>query len=479
MNPLPFFQFVELVSAELCLELVESISREQAQNLLKDIAAKTGVKWIETLDTFVMLGTFKQVKESRAFLQQGIHQSNGVMVVDKVMGEAMPSQRREESGSQLDCEAEKDWEGNHDSFILEAAIEAIRPEEKIKETRSDHTPSFSSDIPEIQSFEIEPKIVKAFFKSQKNKLDDVEAKYKVKIPRKPEGTKISLKPGEGCSADEYEEACICLINLYLKMYQQVKMERFWLKSEKFFVRSRKAISDAERKFPISIEMSRDRKHWDMYGEASHIEEALKFLKQEGVEIKRETEMVVDIPEIHSFEIDPKIVKAFFKSHKHRLDDIEAKHKVEIPRKPEGTKMSLKPGEGCSADEYETAGICFINLYQKMYQLVKMERFSLKSEKFVVRPRKAISEAERKFPIWIELSKDRKHWEMYGEASHIKHALKFLKQEGVELKRETEMAVDEDGRRNKTKDYEENMDVDSPEYHRDAISPGNQLLTHFG
>ena len=187
----------------------------------------------------------------------------------------------------------------------------------------------------------------------------------------------------------------------------------------------------------------------------------------------------DNPEIQSFKIETGILKAFLTSYKNKLDDIEAKHKVEIPRKPEGTKISLKPGEGCSADEYEKACNCFINLYQKMYQLVKMERFWLKSEKFVVRSRKAISEAEKKFPIGIELGKDRKHWEMYGEASHIEEALKFLKQEGVEIKMETEMAMDEDGRRNRTKDYEENMDVDSPEYHRDAISPGNQLLTHFG
>ena len=331
MNASPLFQVFDVVSAELCLKFVESISREQTQNLLTDIAAKTGVKWIDSAETFSLSGTFKQVEESRALLQQGIHQSNGVVVVDKVMGEAMPSQRREESGSRLDGKAEKEGEANQGSSMLEAAIEAICPEEKIKETRSDHTPSFSSDFPEIQNFEIEPKIVKAFFKSHKNKLDDIEAKHKVEIPRKPQGTKISLKPGEGCSADEYEQAC----------------NRF------------------------------------------------------------------------------------------------------------------------------------INLYQKMYQLVKMERFSLKSEKFVVHSRKAISEVEKKIPICIELGKDRKHWEMYGEASHIEEALKFLEQEGVEIKMETEMAMDEDGRRNKTKGYEENMDVDSPEYHRDAISPGNQLLTHFG
>ena len=289
----PLFQVFKLVSAELCFEFVESTSCEQTQNLLSDIATETGIKWIKSGNTFVMSGTLKQVEESHEILQQNIHQSNGIMVVDEMKGKAIRSQRRGESENRFDDEAEKVGEANHESSILEVAIEAVFPEEKEKETHSDHRPSFSFDNPEIQSFEIEPKIVKAFFKSHKSKLDDIEAKHKVEIPRKPEGTKISLKPAEGCSADEYEEACNLFINLYQKIYQQVKMERFSLKSEKFVIRSREAISEAEKKFPISIEMSRDRKHWEMYGEASHIEEALKFLEQEGVETKRETEMAMD------------------------------------------------------------------------------------------------------------------------------------------------------------------------------------------
>ena len=272
---------------------MESISREQTQNLLRIIAAKTGVRWIESAETFSMSGTFKQVEESRAFLQQGIHQSNGIAVVDKVNGGEIRSQRREQSESRLDDKAEKEEEANHGSSILEDAIKAIRPEENTKEIRSDHKPSFLSDVPKIQSFEIEPKIVKAFMKSHRDKLDDIEAKHQIEIPRKPEGTNISLKPRKGCSAEEYEEACNLFINLYQKMYQLVKMERFSLKSEKLVVRSREAISKAEKIFPISIEMSKDRKHWEMYGEASHIEEALRYLEQEGVEIKRETKMAMD------------------------------------------------------------------------------------------------------------------------------------------------------------------------------------------
>ena len=84
MNASPLFQVFELVSAELCFEFVESISREQTQNLLKDIAAKTGVKWIKTAESFVMTGTSKQMDESRALLKQSIHQS--IPLTNRVRG---------------------------------------------------------------------------------------------------------------------------------------------------------------------------------------------------------------------------------------------------------------------------------------------------------------------------------------------------------------------------------------------------------
>ena len=292
MNASPLFQVFELVSAELCLEFVESISREQTQNLLKDIAAKTGVKWIESADSFFMSGTLKEVVESRALLQQSIHQSNGIVVLNNVRGEGKRSQSTEESESRLDNEVGHEGEANQDSAMLADGIEAFRPEERTNETHSDRTSS-SPHSPKIQSFEVEPKITKALIKIHKNELDEIEAKHKVEIPRQPEGKKFSLKPKKDCSAENYNEACNLFIDLYQKMYQLVKMERFSLKSERAIVHSREAIAKAGKKFPILIELCRDRKQWEMYGEASHIDMALKYLEQEGVEIKRETEMAMD------------------------------------------------------------------------------------------------------------------------------------------------------------------------------------------
>ena len=216
------------------------------------------------------------------------------MVLNNVRRGGIRSQSTEESESRLDNEVgHKEEAANQDSATLAAAIEAINPEERTSETHSDRTSSFSSHSPEIQRFEVEPKIAKALIKIHKNELDDIEAKPNLEIPKQPKGKKFSLKPKKDCSAENYNEACNLFIDLYQKMYQLVKMERFSLKSEKTVVRSREEIAKAGKKFPIWIEVSKDRKQWEMYGEASHIEEALKYLEQEGLEIKRETEMSMD------------------------------------------------------------------------------------------------------------------------------------------------------------------------------------------
>lgn len=73
---------MELVKAELCLEFVECLSREKIEVLLRKVAAQTGIKWIHTAESFAMLGTFKQIRESRTMLKQAIHKSNGIVVLN-------------------------------------------------------------------------------------------------------------------------------------------------------------------------------------------------------------------------------------------------------------------------------------------------------------------------------------------------------------------------------------------------------------
>lgn len=64
-----------MVSAELCLEFVEYLSRKKTRAFLKDMKARTGVEWIESSESFIMSGTFKQVEEVRSFLQENASQS--------------------------------------------------------------------------------------------------------------------------------------------------------------------------------------------------------------------------------------------------------------------------------------------------------------------------------------------------------------------------------------------------------------------
>ena len=109
----------------------------------------------------------------------------------------------------------------------------------------------------------------------------------------------------------------------------------------------------------------------------------------------------------------------------------------------------------------------------------MERFSLKSEKLVFLSREAISRAGKTFSI--ELSKDQKHWALYGMANHIEEALKYLVQEVVEIKREVEDTTDENSGLKKRKDDEEDMDVDPHECSsfRGVKTPGSKLETRLG
>ena len=60
-----------------------------------------------------------------------------------------------------------------------------------------------------------------------------------------------------------------------------------------------------------------------------------------------------------------------------------------------------------------------------------------------------------------MSRDQKHWELYGEERQLKAALEFLRKEEIEIKRES-------GKENRAGEFhvlrhdEEAMDVDPPD-----------------
>lgn len=159
-----------------------------------------------------------------------------------------------------------------------------------------------------------------------------------------------------------------------------------------------------------------------------------------------------------FEIQPKILEVFVKEHKKELEDIEFKYHVEIPRKADGEKVSLKPKDSCTTEDYEQACNQFVSLYQNTYQQLQMQRFSLKTETNIIGARRTISKMNKHFPVLVEIDKNQKLWCIYGEANNIEEALRFLEEEGVEVNRERE---DEKGRHQKGKDIEVRMEVATP------------------
>lgn len=266
-----FFQVFEVVSADLDLEFVQSVSREQARALLKDIGNENGIRWIEKTETFSISGTFQQVEQTRNFLKETVSQSNGITVFTGLKRKDI-SQERPPSHRGIENQEDVSQNINNGS----------------------HTDDRSSAISfQIQDFEIDPKLFKVFIKAYEKDLHDMEAKYHVQIPRNAEGSKLSLKPESSCSTSNYEEACNQFISLYQKMFQRVKMERFSLKNGKKPIPARETINKMEKKLPILVEKSQDRKHWELYGEVGHIEEAFRYLEEEGVEIKREQEQSMD------------------------------------------------------------------------------------------------------------------------------------------------------------------------------------------
>ena len=170
---------------------MECLSREQTKALLVDIADKNGVKWIESSEGFMISGTFKQVEESRAYLQQNVSHSNGIVVSSGRKRKESLSQEREDDVSALHDEAENQEDVNQNRPAAENEV-IYNHERPNDETHADHKASSTS--PRIQSFEIEPKIVKVFVKAYKRDLDDIETKYHVEIPRKTEKNNLCLKP---------------------------------------------------------------------------------------------------------------------------------------------------------------------------------------------------------------------------------------------------------------------------------------------
>ncbi|PFX14654.1 uncharacterized protein LOC111344503 [Stylophora pistillata] len=276
----------ELVSAEICLATVEFLTRQQTKAVLKEIANKTGIKWLEDSATFLMSGSLKQVEMSRGYLQQAISQFGGIAEYNEMKRKfSKPQNSRSAEVVREDAEGEVE----RTNAVMKANNTKKKDpcDEETDATQTDHmapvTPTKSHD------FEVNSKLIKVFVKAHEAELNDIEVEYHVEVPREAKEGKITLKPRSGCTGEEYEKACDLFIDLYQQMTQVMKMERFSLKDERKVTTARKKIHEMGKNFPVLVEVCKDKKHWEVFGRQHDLEEAMEYLHKEEVEIEMESE----------------------------------------------------------------------------------------------------------------------------------------------------------------------------------------------
>lgn len=281
-------QVFELVSAEICLETVEFLTRQHTEAVLEEIADKTGIKWLHVSDTFWISGSLKQVEMSRGYLQRAISLYGGIAEYNE-MKRKLSEPRNSRSAEAVYYREYTEGEVERTNAIIKE--KNTRKEDPRNEetdaTQTDHMAPLTP--PKIQDFEVDPKLIKVFVRVHEAELDDIEAKYHVEVPRKAKEGKISLNPKSKCTGEEYEKACDRFIEMYQQITQVMKMERFSLRNDRNVTTARKKIHEMGKKFPVSVEVCKDKKQWEVFGRQNDLEEALRYLQKEEVEIEKQLE----------------------------------------------------------------------------------------------------------------------------------------------------------------------------------------------
>ena len=113
-------------------------------------------------------------------------------------------------------------------------------------------------------------------------MQKIENDFKVKVSRQIDGGKVTVAPCEQCTGEEYNNACEAFITLYQNVHQPMKMEQFLPKDQYSPVHIRQRIRDMGKTHPVLVEVSEDRKHWQVYGEKDYVEKTLTDLEEENL-----------------------------------------------------------------------------------------------------------------------------------------------------------------------------------------------------
>ena len=221
------FQIFELVTARVDDDVLETLSRKNLKLLLNKVENETSIKWHEASDGFLLSGTFKQVTDSRVLLSQYL-----------------------KSGGSRD-------EVNQ---VEEPESAELKP----------------------QQYETTQKFFPLFAKAHWEDLQKIENGFKVKVSWKIDEGKVTVAPCEHCTSKEFNDACEAFITLYQNVHQRMKMEQFLPKDQDSPVHIRQRIRDMKKAYPVLVEVSEDRKHWQVYGETDYVEKVLNELEKENL-----------------------------------------------------------------------------------------------------------------------------------------------------------------------------------------------------
>lgn len=218
-------QIFQLVTAWVDDGVLKKRSREDLRLLLNKVGNETTIKWHEASEGFLLSGTFQQVTDSRVLLGQYL-----------------------KSGGSRD------------------------EEKQVEETES------ATEL-KPQQYETTQKFFPLFVKAHEDDLQKIEKDFKVKVSRKIDEGKVTVAPCEHCTGEEFNEACEAFITLYQNVHQRMRLEQFLPKDQDSPVHIRQRIRDVGKTLPVLVEVSEDRKHWQVYGEKVYVEKVLNDLEK--------------------------------------------------------------------------------------------------------------------------------------------------------------------------------------------------------
>ena len=223
-------QIFELVTGQVDDGVLKTISRGDLRLLLTKVENETTIKWHEASYAFLLSGSFRQVADSRILLSQYL-----------------------KSGCFRD-----------ENQVVEKESAELKP----------------------QQYETTKKFFPLFVRAHGEDLQKIEKDFKVKVSRQIDEGKVTVSPCEHCTGEEFNQACEAFITLYQNVHQRMKMEQFLPKDQHLTVRVRQRIRDVGTTHPVLVEVSEDRKHWQIYGEKVFVEKALTDLEKENLISRR-------------------------------------------------------------------------------------------------------------------------------------------------------------------------------------------------